>query len=313
MEWNEEGRAARRAPRGRGAPSASPLCSASYGAAARAHAPSMPASRRGRRASRCSRPRARRALPPARRRRRGAVRLRARREPVVDAPRARARRARRRRSGRLRVGHGRGDRGAADVAAGRRRAGGSRRRLPGVRELAEERLAPLGIATRLVPTDTEASSAAAEGAALVWLETPSNPRLDVGDIAAVSEAAHAAGALLAVDNTRRHGARPAAARTRRGRRDAGGHQEPVRALGRAARRRLDARRRSAPRSCAAGARSRARSPAASRRGSRTARWRRSGCGSSARASTRRRSPTRSDARRRARGACIRGARSRSAR
>ena len=36
---------------------------------------------------------------------------------------------------------------------------------------------------------------------LVWLETPSNPRLRVVDIAAVATAAHAAGALCAVDNT----------------------------------------------------------------------------------------------------------------
>ena len=72
---------------------------------------------------------------------------------------------------------------------------------PGVRALAEERLAPLGIETRLVPTDTAALCEAAAGAALVWLETPSNPRLNVCDIAAVAEAAHAAGALVAVDNT----------------------------------------------------------------------------------------------------------------
>jgi cystathionine gamma-lyase len=72
---------------------------------------------------------------------------------------------------------------------------------PGVRVLGEERLAPLGIETRLVPTDTAAIRDAAEGATLVWVETPSNPRLDVCDIAAVAEAAHAAGALLAVDNT----------------------------------------------------------------------------------------------------------------
>jgi cystathionine gamma-lyase len=35
----------------------------------------------------------------------------------------------------------------------------------------------------------------------VWVETPSNPRLDVCDVAAVAAAAHAAGALMAVDNT----------------------------------------------------------------------------------------------------------------
>src|SRR4051812_26876004 len=36
---------------------------------------------------------------------------------------------------------------------------------------------------------------------LVWVETPTNPMLKLVDIAAVAEAAHAGGALLAVDNT----------------------------------------------------------------------------------------------------------------
>jgi len=36
---------------------------------------------------------------------------------------------------------------------------------------------------------------------LVWVETPSNPLLGVSDIAALAEVAHAAGALLVVDNT----------------------------------------------------------------------------------------------------------------
>jgi cystathionine gamma-synthase len=36
---------------------------------------------------------------------------------------------------------------------------------------------------------------------LVWIETPSNPLLNVVDIAAAAEATHAAGAILAVDNT----------------------------------------------------------------------------------------------------------------
>src|SRR5262249_34040467 len=40
-----------------------------------------------------------------------------------------------------------------------------------------------------------------DGAALVLLETPSNPGLDVCDLAEVSAAAHRAGALVAVDNT----------------------------------------------------------------------------------------------------------------
>ena len=36
---------------------------------------------------------------------------------------------------------------------------------------------------------------------LVWVETPTNPLLGVVDIAGAAEAAHAAGALCAVDNT----------------------------------------------------------------------------------------------------------------
>jgi cystathionine gamma-lyase len=72
---------------------------------------------------------------------------------------------------------------------------------PGVRAVARERLAPTGVDVRFVPTDTQALVDAAAGARLVWVETPSNPRLDVCDLAAVAAAAHAHGALLAVDNT----------------------------------------------------------------------------------------------------------------
>lgn len=36
---------------------------------------------------------------------------------------------------------------------------------------------------------------------LVWLETPTNPLLNIGDIAAAAEVAHAGGARLVVDNT----------------------------------------------------------------------------------------------------------------
>src|SRR5439155_1225431 len=45
------------------------------------------------------------------------------------------------------------------------------------------------------------SRACTDRTRLVWLETPSNPRLRVIDIAAVAAAAHARGALCAVDNT----------------------------------------------------------------------------------------------------------------
>ena len=44
-------------------------------------------------------------------------------------------------------------------------------------------------------------SALAPGAALVWIETPSNPLLRVVDIRAIADAAHAAGALVVADNT----------------------------------------------------------------------------------------------------------------
>jgi len=72
---------------------------------------------------------------------------------------------------------------------------------PGVRGVASDRLAPRGVEVRLVPTDTAVIVDACNGATLVWVETPSNPRLDVCDIAEVAAAAHANGARLAVDNT----------------------------------------------------------------------------------------------------------------
>jgi cystathionine gamma-synthase len=49
--------------------------------------------------------------------------------------------------------------------------------------------------------DTDAVLAAAQGAALVWLESPTNPALEIADIAAICAGAHAAGAKVVVDNT----------------------------------------------------------------------------------------------------------------
>jgi cystathionine gamma-lyase len=69
---------------------------------------------------------------------------------------------------------------------------------PGIRDIAANDLEPMGIEVRMVRTDTEAIVAAAEGATLVWVETPSNPRLDVCDLDAVRAATSG---LLAVDNT----------------------------------------------------------------------------------------------------------------
>jgi cystathionine gamma-lyase len=72
---------------------------------------------------------------------------------------------------------------------------------PAVRTLALDHLEPRGIEVRLVPTDERAVRGALEGATLVWVETPSNPGLDVLELGALATDVHAAGARLAVDNT----------------------------------------------------------------------------------------------------------------
>ncbi|AZL07104.1 trans-sulfuration enzyme family protein [Brevibacterium aurantiacum] len=60
-----------------------------------------------------------------------------------------------------------------------------------------------GISIRTVDlTDTEALAAAISAkTAIVWVETPSNPGLDIVDIAETAKLAHAANAILAVDST----------------------------------------------------------------------------------------------------------------
>ena len=58
-----------------------------------------------------------------------------------------------------------------------------------------------GINVVMAPTAGDGLRDALDGAALLWLESPTNPGLDVCDIASLSQAAHAAGALVAVDNT----------------------------------------------------------------------------------------------------------------
>ena len=50
-------------------------------------------------------------------------------------------------------------------------------------------------------SDTSAAVAACPGSDLVWVESPTNPRLDVADLPALAAAAHDAGALFVVDNT----------------------------------------------------------------------------------------------------------------
>jgi len=50
-------------------------------------------------------------------------------------------------------------------------------------------------------TDTAAVLAALDGAALLWLESPTNPLLGVADLPVLIDAAHEAGAIVAVDST----------------------------------------------------------------------------------------------------------------
>ncbi len=69
------------------------------------------------------------------------------------------------------------------------------------RVLAQEYFSKMGVTLRLAPTADNAQADHLEGAKLLWLESPSNPTMDICDIAALCEAAHRAGALVAVDNT----------------------------------------------------------------------------------------------------------------
>ncbi|MGN0065379.1 MAG: trans-sulfuration enzyme family protein [Nocardioides sp.] len=50
-------------------------------------------------------------------------------------------------------------------------------------------------------SDTDEVVAACSDAALVWLESPTNPALEIADIATITSAAHEAGAYVVVDNT----------------------------------------------------------------------------------------------------------------
>ncbi|MER6559377.1 cystathionine gamma-lyase [Streptomyces sp. NPDC001027] len=67
--------------------------------------------------------------------------------------------------------------------------------------LARAQLEAFGIEVRTAPTVGDAQLALLDGAKLLWIESPSNPGLDVCDIRRLVEAAHARGALVAVDNT----------------------------------------------------------------------------------------------------------------
>jgi cystathionine gamma-lyase len=72
---------------------------------------------------------------------------------------------------------------------------------PGVLTLARDHLARQGVELRAVPTEDAAIRAAADGATVVWLESPANPGLQVLDLRATIAACRATGALVVVDNT----------------------------------------------------------------------------------------------------------------
>ncbi|WP_411081664.1 cystathionine gamma-lyase [Streptomyces sp. cmx-18-6] len=67
--------------------------------------------------------------------------------------------------------------------------------------LVREQLTAFGVEVRTAPTGGDAQLALLAGAKLLWIESPSNPGLDVCDIRRLVAAAHEAGALVAVDNT----------------------------------------------------------------------------------------------------------------
>lgn len=62
---------------------------------------------------------------------------------------------------------------------------------------------PIGVVIRQIDTsDLKAvEGALSKKTRLVWIESPTNPRLLINDIAAISKLAHASGALVVVDNT----------------------------------------------------------------------------------------------------------------
>ncbi|GAA3042555.1 cystathionine gamma-lyase [Streptomyces glomeratus] len=67
--------------------------------------------------------------------------------------------------------------------------------------LVGEQLTAYGIDVRTAPTGEDAQLGVLEGARLLWIETPSNPGLDVCDVRRLVAAAQAQGTLVAVDNT----------------------------------------------------------------------------------------------------------------
>lgn len=68
----------------------------------------------------------------------------------------------------------------------------------GTRRVVEEYFGQMGVRVRMTATWAETEI---EGARLVWVETPSNPWMEICDLASICERAHQMGALVAADNT----------------------------------------------------------------------------------------------------------------
>src|SRR5919109_2195895 len=69
------------------------------------------------------------------------------------------------------------------------------------RLLASNWLETIGVTVRLVPTRDNRQADALDGARLLWVETPTNPQLDVCSIRQLVAAATARNVVVAVDNT----------------------------------------------------------------------------------------------------------------
>lgn len=70
-----------------------------------------------------------------------------------------------------------------------------------IRSVAANWLAAIGVEVRLAPTRDNAQAAALDGARVLWIETPTNPQLDVCDIRHLAGLAASRGIDVVVDNT----------------------------------------------------------------------------------------------------------------
>jgi cystathionine gamma-lyase len=70
-----------------------------------------------------------------------------------------------------------------------------------IRLLASNWLSTIGVQVRLLPTRGNGQEAALDGARLLWMETPTNPQLDICDIGYLARRAAAQGIATVVDNT----------------------------------------------------------------------------------------------------------------